>query len=74
MSAAGAPVEQRERDLVGGDRNALLHQQAQVVGVEIGDAEMADQPSLAERRKLAHRVDIGGMLEAPPVELQQVDR
>ena len=45
-----------------------------MVGVEVGDAEMADQALLAQRRQLAHRVDVAGMLEGPPVELQQVDR
>ncbi len=36
----GAPVEERERDLVRGDRNALPDEDAQMIGVEIGDADM----------------------------------
>ena len=34
---------------------------------------MADQPLLAQRCQLAHRVEVARMLERPPVELQQVD-
>ena len=70
---AGAAVEQREADLVGGDPDAVLHQHAQMIGVEVGDAEMADQALLLQGRQLAHGVEIGRMLEGPPVELQQVD-
>ena len=43
----GAPVEQRERDLVGDDRYPMLHDQAQVIGIEVGDAKLADDALLA---------------------------
>ena len=45
----------------------------EVIGVEVGRAEMGDQPLVLQRREFADRVEIGEMLEGPPVELQQVD-
>ena len=42
-------------------------------GVEIGDAEAADQTFATQSVQMFHRVEIGGMLEAPPVKLQEVD-
>src|SRR5271155_3339667 len=42
--------------------------------VEVGDAEVADPASLAQGRQLLHRVEIAGVLERPPVKLQEVDR
>ena len=46
---------------------------AQMRGVEIGDADRADQPLVLQPRHLVQRVEPGRMLEGPPVELQQVD-
>ena len=42
-----------KRHLVGEDRDAVLDQHAQVVGVEIGGAEMGDQPFAPQRREFA---------------------
>ena len=66
-------VEQREAHLVGRDLDAVPDQEAQMRGVEIGDAERADQPVRAQARELRHRVEIGGVVVAPPVELHHVD-
>ena len=71
--ARGAAVDQREGDLVGGDGNAVGQRQRKMRGIEIGDADGADQPFLLHRLHLMQRVEPGGVLEAPPVELQQVD-
>ncbi len=69
-----AAVQQREADLVGEDRNPLAHQHPQMRGVEIGHAEMADHALLAQRREFGHRIEPGEVLEAPPMQLQQIDR
>ena len=75
--SASAPgetaVQQRADDLVGPDRNAVGQRQVQMRRVEIGHADLADQPLLAQRREFLQRVKPGGVLEAPPVELQKVD-
>ena len=70
---AGAAIEQGEADLVGGDLDAVLHEHAQVIGVEVGDAEVGNDSFALQGRQLQHGVEIGRMLEGPPVELQQVD-
>ena len=44
-----------------------------MVGVEVRHAEMADAPFLLQRDKLLHGVDVAGVLEHPPMELQEVD-
>ena len=67
-------VEKRKADLVGDDLDAVLHDDAQVRRVEIRDPEMADQPFAPELVELLHRVEIGEMLEAPPMELEEIDR
>ncbi len=67
------PVDQRERHLVGEDGDAVGQRHCQVGGVEIGDADFADQPVVAQLGHLVQRVEPGRMLEAPPVELQQID-
>ena len=72
--ARRAAIEEREAHLIADDGNAVLHQHAQVGRVEIGDAEMADEPFAAQRVETLHRVEIGGVLERPPMELQQIDR
>ena len=71
--AGRAAVDQRERNLVGGDRHAVGQRQRQMRGVEIGDADRADQPFFLQPRHLVQRVEPGRMLERPPMELQQVD-
>ena len=71
--AGRAAVDQREGHLVGGERNAVGERDAQMRGVEIGDADRADQPLLLQLRHLMQRVEPGRMLEGPPVELQQID-
>ena len=71
--AGGAAVDQREGDLVGGEGNAVGERDAQMRGVEIGDADRADQPLLLQLGHLVQRVEPGRMLEGPPVELQQID-
>ena len=52
----------------------MLDDDAQVRRVEIGDPEMADQPFAPQLVELLHRVEIGEMREAPPMELQEIDR
>ena len=52
---------------------ALLHQQVQMIGVEIGEAEMADPALGLQLAELAHGVEIGRMLEHPPMQLQEID-
>ena len=47
---AGAPVQEREADLVGHDRKAVHDQQPQMVGVEIGHAQMGDAALALELR------------------------
>ena len=44
-----------------------------MIGIEIGDAEMADQAIALQLRQLVHGIEPGGMLERPPMELQEVD-
>ena len=72
--AGRAAVEEREADLVGDDRDAVPDQQVEMARVEIGDAEAADQALTPQSVEMLHRVEIGGMLEAPPMELEKVDR
>ena len=72
--AGRAAVEHREGDLVRDDRDALADQNAQMVGVEIGDPDMADQPLLAQPLQFVRRVEISEMIERPPMELEEVDR
>ena len=71
--AGGAAVEQREGHLVGASGMPSDKRQGEVRGVEIGDADRADQALLAQARHLVQRIEPGRMLERPPVELQQVD-
>jgi hypothetical protein len=68
-----AAVEKGEGDLVRYDREAVLHQQAQVVGIEIRHAEMEDASILLQRDKLLHSIDVAGVFEHPPMELQEVN-
>ncbi len=68
-----AAVEQRKANLVGDDFNAVLDENPQMRRVEIGDAKIADQPFAPQLVEFLHRVEIGGMLEAPPMELQEID-
>ena len=70
---AGTAVEQREADLVGRDLDPLAGQHAQMVGVEIGHPQLRDPALAAQRHQLAHRIEIGRVLEQPPMQLQQVD-
>jgi hypothetical protein len=44
-----------------------------MIGIEVGDAEMGDQAFRLQVRQLQHGVEIGRMLEGPPVELQEID-
>ena len=37
------------------------------------DADMADAPFLLQRGKLAHGIEVAGVFEHPPMELQKVD-
>ena len=57
----GAAVDQRERDLVAGQRDAVGERERQVGGVEVGDADGADQPLLAQavRSRAARRARPG---------------
>ena len=71
--AGRATVDQREGHLVGGDRHAVGQRDAQMRGVEIGDADRADQPLLLQPRHLVQGVQPRRMLERPPMELKQVD-
>ena len=70
---AGAPIQQREADLVGHDRKAVDDQQPKMVGVEIGHAQMGDAALALELSQPAHGVEIARVVEQPPVELQQID-
>ena len=70
---AGAPVQEREADLVGHDREAVDDQQPEMVRVEIGHAQMGDAAFALELGQPAHGVEIARVVEQPPVELQQVD-
>src|SRR5208282_1403263 len=69
-----ATIEEREAHLIADDGNAVLHKHPQVRRVEIGNAEMAYEPFAAQRLEALHRVEIGGVLERPPVELEEIDR
>ena len=73
MLTGGTPVEEGEADLVRNNLDAVLHQHAKMRGVEIGDAEMPDQPFLLQPHQLGHGVEIAGMLVVPPVELQEIE-
>ena len=68
----GPPVQHRETDLVGNDRQAVAHQQAQMAGVEVGHSQVRDRSFPLQPFEFGHRIDVAGMLELPPVELQQV--
>ena len=68
----GPPVQHRKTDLVGNDRQAVPHQQAQMAGVEVGHSQVRDRSFPAEPFEFGHRIDVAGMPELPPVELQQV--
>ena len=69
----GAAVEQRDADLIGGNVDVLGGQHAQMVGVGIGHAEVADAAFDLEGSQFVHGVQPGRMLEQPPMELEQVD-
>ena len=68
-----AAVDQREGNLVRGEGDTVGKCQGQVGGVEIGDADGADQTLVLELRHFMQGVEPGGMLEAPPMELQEID-
>jgi hypothetical protein len=51
----------------------VLHQQAQVVGIKVRHAEMADAPVLLQRNKLLHGIDVAWVFEHPPMELQEIN-
>ena len=70
---AGAAVEQRVADLVGGDARAVVREHVEMVGVEICGAEVTDKSLVPESGQLVHGVEPAGMLERPPVELKKVD-
>ena len=50
-----------------------MYENAQMRGVEVGDAEMCDQALPAQALEFEHRIHIAGMVEPPPVKLQQID-
>ena len=52
------PVQQRNADLIAGDGNAFAEQHPQVSGVEVGQAQMRDQPVLPQARQLQHGIDV----------------
>ncbi len=70
----GAAIDQRKRYLVGNQRDAFGQCEIKMGGIEIGDADFADQALLPEPIHLVQGIEPGGMFEGPPVELQQVDR
>jgi hypothetical protein len=51
----------------------MLHAQPEMVGVEIGQAEVADQPLFLEVSEFPQSIQIGGMFEAPPMELHEIE-
>ena len=59
--------------MVGEDRHTLADEDVEVIGVEVRRAEVGDQALGLQRREFAGGVEIGEVLEGPPVELQQVD-
>ena len=74
MSSAARRSIREKRNLVGDDADALPSQHAQVVGVEIGDAQVTDETFRLQSGELAERVEPGRMLEHPPVQLHEIDR
>jgi hypothetical protein len=68
------PVEQREAHLIGRDGNALLDQKMQMGGVEIGEANLADQTFFAQPHQMFERMKVFVKFVAPPVELHHIDR
>ena len=69
----GALVDQRIAHLVGHHFDAAVHHDAQVGGVEIGQAELADQAGLLELLQPIQAIQPVGIGIVPGVELQQVD-
>ena len=72
--ARGAAVEEGEADLVRGDLDAVLDRHAEVGGVEVGEADLADEALLAQAHEVFEGVEVAGVLVAPPVELHDVHR
>src|SRR5215207_2933592 len=68
-----APIEHGKGDLVRDDWDPLPYQHSEVVGIEVGDADVSDEALLAQPRELARSVEVGEVLEAPPMKLQEVD-
>ena len=68
-----APVEQRERHLVGCNRDAVAAQQVQVIGVKVGQSQVMDLAALAQLHQACHGIEIARVGVVPPVELHQVD-
>src|SRR5882724_4359815 len=54
---AGAAIKKREADLVRDDADAVLDENAQMVGVEIGEAEVTDATFLLQRGELGHGIE-----------------
>jgi hypothetical protein len=69
----GAPVEEREADLVRDDPEARVQGEPQMLGVEVGEPHVPDQPLLPELLEPGELVDPGGVGVAPGVVLQEVD-
>ena len=53
--------------------NAVLGNQREPLGIEIGQAEMTDQPFLAQIGEVPQRVEIAPVAVIPPMELQQIE-
>jgi hypothetical protein len=69
----GTAIKEREAHLVRNHRKAVLHQEAEVVRVEVGEAEMPDAALVPQRHQLLHAVDVAGVLVGPPMKLQEID-
>ena len=55
------------------DGQAVPDEQAEMVGVEVGDTEVPDPALAAQTIELEHRVEISGVSVLPPVKLEQID-
>ena len=71
--ARRARVEQGERHLIGDDRNAARQRHVQVGGIDVGEAEVTDQPLVAQFLQEEQRVEPARIGVGPGVELQQIE-
>ena len=72
-SNLGAAVDERVLHLVRYNPNAVIRDNAQTLGVEVGEREMANFALALQVGEMFERFEIARIVIVPPVKLQQVE-